>query len=518
MLNRKVYKVNCQDGGHNGNNNLDAIPAVDFIEPSKNFYLYSGGRQKRGGTTHVSSIKLPSGGTKQLGLFEFVDSSGTRHDLVHGDDGKLYADYGASAIYSSLSTTAKSFSAGYAGKFVITDGATKPKTWDGSSMADFTNYAADWGAGNYPSVFINHGQQAAARLWGLVQPSNPFDVYASNIGGTDFGSSSVVKLHIDTGDGVGLVGAAQYGERLICFGKKKAKIILDIDPDVANWGYQDVQWEGGAAHRFLIVPTQNDVVCMTDDGDIYSVSTVINYGDYKAASLVRPSYMHIWIKDNLDLSRISQFHAIYDSAYRRIIFFVVRLGFTVVNTAMCFWIDRPLEKAWSILDNLVYDSGFGAVCSTITRPSAGVVQVRTGGYTGYSWKHDQATISDDGNPYECKVLTTFDPFENPRETKHYMAGRAILSPVGNASLGMTWAVDEMTQGSVNIPLTGQGSVFGTALYGDGSYGSNSIVLEATYDLGQVGKRIQYLFSNNNLGEGIDLSEFMTDFRPLGINP
>jgi hypothetical protein len=171
-------------------------------------------------------------------------------------------------------------------------------------------------------------------------------VYASaNADGDDFSDANVTTIKINTGDGYGIVGAVEFGDRLICFSRSRPYIIDDIDPTTSGWGYEAAQWDGGVANFRLICRTPNDIVCMQDDGEIYSVLAAEKYGDYQTASLTRKSYMHKWISENVNLQYVNMFHSIYDPSLRAIKIFVVRQGQTTVDTALVYFIDRPPDQA-----------------------------------------------------------------------------------------------------------------------------------------------------------------------------
>ena len=198
----------------------------------------------------------------------------------------------------------------------------------------------DWTGTNHPKAIVIHGRGASERGWAFGCPENIYTVYAPKNGDfDDYSDTNVVAINIHTNDGFGIIGAVEFGDRLICFGKTKAYIIDDTSTSTANWGYQEVQWRGGAGSHRLIVRTPNDIMVMTEDGDVYSVAAVQSYGDYKAASLARPAFIDRWIREHARLSSIEDFHAVYDPKLRAIKWFIVRLGLTNIDTALVQFID-----------------------------------------------------------------------------------------------------------------------------------------------------------------------------------
>ena len=175
------------------------------------------------------------------------------------------------------------------------NGANVPTVWSEATISvdiSTTSMPSDWTGTNYPSQMIQHGSANSLRNWAIGCPSTPKNVYVTPDGTPkDFSDGNVLTFFIETGDGHGIVGGVEYGDRLVLFGKTKSFIMNDTDTNTDNWGYTESQWYGGAANWRLIIRTPNDIVCMMEDGEIYSVSAAETYGDYKAASLTRPSYM-----------------------------------------------------------------------------------------------------------------------------------------------------------------------------------------------------------------------------------
>jgi hypothetical protein len=232
----------------------------------------------------------------------------------------------------------------------------------------------DWTGSNYPAWCVVHGKGASERMWAGGCPTNPNMLYVSSNSTDDFSDANVLVFYIETGDGLGIVGASEFGDRLLLFGKTRSFVMEDSDTNTDNWGYVSSQWEGGAAHHGLIVRVPNDLVVMTDTGDIYSVTAVQDYGDYKMASIARPANINRWIEDNASLSNIADCHAVYDPTLRAIKFFIVRIGKTSPDMALVYFIDRGTGEGWVKHQNYVYQSGYSAVCSTVVKASDGIIR------------------------------------------------------------------------------------------------------------------------------------------------
>lgn len=512
MYKGQTYRIDCSRGGLNGNINIDVIPPQAMLYPSKNLNLHNGAREKRGGTSHVNAAAY-SGTPIIKGVFDFILRNGIQYIMAACNDGKVYKD-NTNTIKTGMATDQYfDFEIGE-DKLFICDKTTTPQVWDGSgNTADITDSPTDW-ATNKPFQMIRHGYGASERMWGFTY----LKAYASkNNDMEDFSDANVVTLPIDIGETNGIVGAVEFGDRLIVFGRRQAFIIDDTDSSSANWGYSAVQWEGGVGHWRLIAKTPNDLVCMMEDGEIYSVAAAESYGDYKAASLTRPSFVHQWIKDNVRLSYINDFHAIYDPTIRAIKFFIVRSGFTYVDTALVYFIDRPPEEAWMIHDDIDYNSGYRAACSGLIKKGAGNYKIYTGDITGNLWELETANQNDNSNPFYGGFKSPNLTFDNPRVNKRFDKIWIITQPEGSYNLTIKWWVDGETQTGGTVSLAGAGGVLDSFVLGTSLLGGTEL-LDTPMDLRTIGKRLQFEIYNSGLNQTFKISQILIDFKPLGAPP
>jgi len=517
----KTFPIPCNRGGLTANPNIDMIKPTDMIHPSRNLNLHENGRKKRGGTSrrqHSDYDAAISGTPQMTGMYHFRLVDGTDHIITAGDDGYVYSAHDTT-IDTGMSTTTYFDFETFEDELYIVDGKTTPQKWTGTgNTADVGDIPTDWTGTNFPQWIVKHGRGASERLWAGGCPSNPEGVYASENGdGDDFSDANVTLINVETGDGFGIVGAVEYGDRLLMFGKRKTYIIDDLDTNVSNWGYDSSQWEGGAASFRLICKTPNDVVAMMEDGEIYSVTSAENYGDYKAASLTRPAFIHRWIKEHVRLSYFNDFHMTYDPVLRAIKIFVVRNGQSTVDTALVYFIDRPPEEAWMVHSNQSSVSGYSASCSALIRESAGLFKVYTGDYSGDVWELETANQNDNSAAYYGGYKTGNMPFENPRLEKRYKRGFMITQPEGSYDLVEDWWVDGVTQTQRTTSLAGAGGILGAFTLGTSLLGGDEVV-DSVFQLGAKGKRIQFEVYNSSVNEDFFVSQMLIDYKELGGDP
>ena len=449
------------------------------------------------------------------GLHEFTLINTNKFILRHTTDGKLWKN-NTDTIKTGWTVDKLAQFVQYGDMVLVSNGANCPVTWNGidASTTDITTIPTDWTGSNFPSQMIIHGRGNSVRTWALGCPLNPENIYVTTNGNlTDFTQATVLVFNIRTGSRHGIVGGIEFGNRLIVFSKDRAFVMNDDDTNTDNWGYSASQWQGGAASHRLIIKTPNDVICMMDNGEIYSISAAEEYGDYKAASLTRPSFMHEWIKKYINLSKINDFHAIYDSVLRAVKFFMVRIGKSNVDTALCYFIDRPPNKAWVILDNQNHESGYSARSSSLIEVSTGTWKVYTGSYNGKVWKLGETNRNDNSNAFVSIYKTPLLSFDNVREHKRYDRIKIVSIAEGACSATFTWWIDGIIKNSKDIEFSISGDVLGSFILGVSTLGGLNI-LESSISLGYTGKRIQIEAKSNTANKDFFLSQFLVDFIPL----
>lgn len=527
----QVYNISCADIGFNASPNFDSVPPNSMISPSKNVELHEGGIGKRGGSAHVNSTVI-SGTPDITGLYDFRLISGTQIIMGGTGGGKILSAITGTPTELKTGLASDSFYnfITYNNKVYITVyksiTASVPQKWDGaagstSDVGAGATLPTDWASNAFPKQLIVHGYGNSERVWAFGTPGKQNWIYITpnNDGASDadFSQATIITLYIETGDGFGLVGGVEFQDRLIGFGKRKAFVIDDADPNTDMWGYAEAAWEGGAATHRLIVKTPNDLICMMEDGEIYSVSAAQEYGDYKLGSISRPHFLHKWIKDNVDLTKIEQFHGTYDRKLRAVRFWVIRSNKTTCDTQLVYYIDRG---KWSIEDNQSYASGCSAACSAEVRAAVGDYNIYTGDYDGFIWKLNQATKSDNGNGYWAGFKTPHLSFEGGDETglsrveKFFRSGRFIGVPKGDYNINITAIIDGGDSTSETVSLVGTGATLGSFVLGTDVLGGNE-VLDKDFPIGLSGKRLALEFSNSTAGQDFFISALSVDFKPLG---
>ena len=512
----KTYEIDCSRGGLNGNPNVDTLPPYAMIYPTRNLNLHLGTRQARGGSSYVDLAAM-TGAPTILGGHDFTLRAGTQFIIRAASDGKIYKDK-TTSIKTGLSATAFPCFLTADNKLFYCNGVDIVQTWDGAAAATsaITEPAADWAA-SQPHQMLIHGRGASLRAWAI----NPTTLYASKnfaaAGDFKYFVTGAESIYIDTNDGFGLQGMVEKSKELFLFGKTQTYRIDDSNATSTNWGYELAPWYGGVANWRLLVKTPNDVVAMMEDGEIYSVSAVQEYGDYQAASLTRPAFMHKWIQEYINLAQISKFHAIYDPTIRAVIFFMVKAGYTNVNIALLFFIDRPPAEAWMVQDNDSYASGYNAASSFLVRKSVGSMKVYTGNYGGILWELQTANKNDNSNAFYAGFKSPPMHFDNPRMTKDFNNLRVVTQPAGAYNLSIKYACDGVAEGSGTVSMAGTGGVLDSFTLDTDSLQGNDFI-DSPIDLGIIGKRLQFEAYMSTVNYDFIISKVLIDAKELGGRP
>lgn len=517
----ETFPIDCSKGGFNNDLNRDRVDATAMVENTRNINLKNGGRSKRGGTDNINETPITN--TPRIwGLFQFRLQNGNEFIITATSDGKIQKDY-STEIKTGLTINQAVHFAVFNNLLIITTGNDLPEVWTGTgNTSTMSNVPTDWSSSsNFPRKMINHGRGASVRLWAISGKVDANTVYASALsagdGSTepDFSDANVITIYVDTADGFGLLNAVEFGDRLICSSKNRVFIIDDLDTDTSNWGYEQSQWTGGTANDRTLIVVENDIVSMDESGNIYSVSATQNYGDYQRASLSRPAFITEWIRDNIRLLSIDDFHMIYDPALRAIYFFMVRQGASEIDTALVYFMDRGPLDGWMIHDNQVSDSGYKASCSALVRKAIGDNVVYTGGWDdGLVWRLQTTALNDNGAAYAAGFKTPRFHMGNPRTTKAFDTGWIVTLAQGNYNLSVNIWVDGVLVGQETVSLAGNGAVYGTAVYGIDIYGGTDLI-ETAFPIGYHGKRLELQVFNNNVSEDFFVTLLMVDFEDLG---
>jgi hypothetical protein len=511
----KTITVSCNRGGLTGAKNIDDIPNYMMTDGTRNIVFEKGGRRKRGGTAHLN-VSAYTGTPVIIGLKHVAFEDSTSFLLAATDDGDIYKNDTDKINASALGTTHPYSMEMGENKVFIADGVNVPVVWTGTgNAAAIHEPATDFST--FPVFqFLKHTRGLSERMCALNYRGLFLSKSYTSALDMEHFITGAMYFHIDPGDGQGLTGAIEIGSEVVVFGKRKAYRLDDTSLDTANWGLNGAQWEGGVASWRLLVKIPNgDVLAMMDDGEIYSVSAAETYGDYKSASITRPSWMHDWIKDNVDLAKILTFHSRFDNELRAVRFFVAKKGANTPNACLLYYVDRPKEEAWMLEDNPAAASGYDATASCDGPSTAGGYVFYTGDNVGNIWKLNQTDRNDNSNGYPAGFKTTRDCSDAPQIKKHFNSGGVIAEAKGDYDLQVRIYIDDvLLNKNVGVNMSGGGVMLDAFVLDTDTLG-DVVVIDVPFGIGKIGTRIQYQFYNNEADQDFFISSYSTDLKPMG---
>ena len=499
-------RIGLQDAGFTYNRNWELIADNALIEPSRNNNMHNGGLEKRGGTAVVVTPVVTSTGR---GGFDFRQSSGTQYMIYAKANGTVYYNDDSNTVVTGMSTSNYFHFSQYDDDLYICDGGNIPKYWSGSGAASNVTVATDWATYGYPFQIIQHSQGANRRNWAITKNG----VYASkNNEGYNFSDAEVKYIPVYSRGG--LVGGFEFNGELFVWSKTQVFRIDDTDVDSANWGYQEAIWEGGAAHWRLICKAANQVYVMTDDAQIYTISSVFSSSDYEISSLSRPAFVDRYLREKGVIGNIEQWHCTYDKRLRAIKWFV-QVGGSSVNTALVYFIDLPPEKAWQVHDNSSYASGYRAACSFEYRSGTGTYKIRTVDQTGKVWQLEESARDDEDNPYEAKFKFRPWDFGNPIMWKRFHQIIVRARADSNVTFTVRVWIDGVRQNDETLAINGSGSTYDSATYDSSVYADDNVSFEP-FKKKTFGYNMQLEFVNNTAGQDYFVSELVPCYKEVGI--
>jgi|LSQX01.2.fsa_nt_gb hypothetical protein len=503
--------VNCGRGGFCGAKNIDEVANYMMMPPTRNLIYERGGRRKRGGTAKMYENAYDAAVTS---LFRVRFSTNLSYLLAGDGNGDIYAGE-ATKITTAPLGGPMSFEYGE-DKVFIADGVNVPHVWTGTgNVAAIAGPTADFSTDPVFQVKL-HKVGQSERMCAINRRGLYMSKSSILSGDMEDFSTDPIFFPITTEDGYGPVAMDEIGDQLVIFGRKKAYRLNDQSASPDEWYIYPAQWSGGVANWRLLVETPNDWLAMSDDGDIYSVSAVESYGDYKLASLTRASWMWDWIREHVDLAQTSLFHGCYDPALRAVRYFVALVGQTLPTTCLLYYIEREPAEAWMIEDNQKATSGYDAASSHVALdPATGTYEMLTGGHDGHIWRLNQANRSDDGGGYYGGFRTPPDAFGDFRTAKHYNQCHLTTQSVASHMLQVRMWIDGVALGKAyGVELSGGGVALGSFKLDVDKLGSRT-PLEASFKIGRRGRRLQYEFYTDGADEDFFITQFSTDVKSRG---
>ncbi len=512
MFTGERYKLTF-NGSFNGNENLGEVPPGDYAIGSRNINQHNGGAEKRGGTQKVGSQITSS--LKSLGGGMLIKrNSGSKHTYWAGDDGALYRD-GAS-IQTGRSTTAKTHFTPINDSMFIANGVDTVKVDTGSAIATISAASADWTGSTHPKKFILHSKGSSRRAFAWGVPGRENTLYYSSLGSFEtFTGGTSGTVPIDFADGNGIIDCVSKDGTLWIFGRYETYILDDDSTDVSTWGYRTASYKGGVHSPRLLRVVNNRIYAVNTQGDIYDVESAEQLRDYEQASISEPFFVHNYIRSEIDLTKIDEFHMCYEPRTKALAIFMVRTGQTTVDTCLKYFVNQNKWAPPHDAQDNPTQCGYKASASYEAETSTGVKKLYTQDYNGYTWELESATKTDDGQAYKSETYSGSLDFDLSGEEKRYAFGQLHYRSRGDYQINIVWFVNEVQQSTRTVSLAASGATLGSFILDTDRLTVLGPDIKE-FAMGAVGDTIRISINNNGAGNDIFLAAVVFPFIPRGV--
>lgn len=254
-----------------------------------------------------------------------------RKIITYASDGNIYKeeadDLDAVTLASGLSTTtrhAKFTSAGREAtgniaKLFWCNGVNTVQVLDAdaSSMGAISNPNVDWSANNQPVGMVVHTQGLAQRLVAFGVRDNPHTLYYSDDDDhEDFrvSNADTYRQLVVSSVGKRIFAAASFNGILFVWKWPRGIFFID-DSDIErqNWAIRAKSIALGCAPSpQAVLPMDDDVMFMAQDGSFHLLSAVNTLGGTRASDLSYALGITQWIRDNINTTKLDQVQSVWD--------------------------------------------------------------------------------------------------------------------------------------------------------------------------------------------------------------
>jgi len=499
MENINSFKYELGSSGFNYSKNLNILNPGCMVSPSYNFNLLPDSIRSRGGTKIVYNLNEVSPVTSLTQIFNQYDNESI---ISTTQSGKIFKN---TTLLKQLPLAI--YDATYLlwnENLIINSGNNIPQGWDGisSTTEDFpeSNMAPDWILDNYyPNLMLRYGKGNSVRAWAIGStkrkttlyfsaPSDGLDPYPN------FKDANSGFFVISTPNEEPLTAMTSFGDRLIIFSKTKAYIIEDSSESSSDWGYTEAQWRGGAISHRCVLQTENDIFALIEDGTVYSISAVMEYGDYKISSITEQAQINDYIIERINLSYLENTHAIFDPTLRCIKYFCTSENSYSNDSALCYFIDRSILTGWSLHNNKKFLSGYNAKSSCLYKNQTDQsTKILTGDYLGRIWELETSIIIDDTNPFDIIYTTPYINLGDPRNTKRFKRGYLELLTTNVINVNISMATDNSIDYEYFTSILFKGSRFNSARWNIDRF-TQVPIYKLKYHINKIGVGLKQTFS------------------------
>jgi hypothetical protein len=519
-----VAEIPTGNLGLNGSNNEAQLPPGTLVA-ANSISFAEGGFVKEGGSAKFNTTAV-TGSPDIVGGHDWFPIEGSQRVIIATNDGRILratTSGSATGVFSNIATgltspqstvfvAAGSEALGQNRKLFLFNGGNSPRYIDGDAvtLATMANPAADWSdtVTGAPTFGANH----LGRLWVGGNANDPHRIYystaSSHVVYTTTGAGS---FPIYPGEGQKLVGAISFKGHLFCWKFPRGVYYIDsTDASIANWRVDRLSDTIGMAgpHAFAIV--DSDIVFLDASGQFQSVSN-LDQTTRTTANISNVAEMGQWVRDNLDLSKLSQARMVFYANRREIHCAVTGIGSQENNLRIILDYNSPNGVRFRTSDK---DT---AVAMWMKQDSNSIDRPTIGDDAGFVWNIDQATKSKDGVGYEGLARTPYMDlsFLDPSlgtVNKNFQWLEMVVNPTGNFDVNATIYIDGTATETVTFNMGTTGAALGSFTLDTDQLGGGT-VLNRKRRIHGFGRRIAIEVKNSGAAEDFNISRMYLHFTP-----
>jgi hypothetical protein len=410
-----------------------------------------------------------------VALFDWWPDSSTQRIITASMDGSLYKDDGAgnldaTVLKSGLSTTARGRftqagkeAAAVNRKLFYFNGTNivQRLSGNGATTADLATPPADWSGTNQPVNGLVHN----FRLVGFGNVNDPHRIYFSDPDDHEnFTSAAAFSMRVSSHIGDRLWGGASFNGVLFLWKHPRGIFYLDdSDIDATNWETR-VKSEGlGCAPTpYAVLPLDDDIMFLAANGSFHLLSAVDTLGGTRASDLSYALGLSDWLRNNVNLSRLSQVTSVW-YPHKKVALWGVpsrtQVGDTVILSTTN---DMILKFDWGGVQHgepvkFSYTPSLTPDALAIRRSTSDGVERPIMGSSAFVFTLDDSTRSRNGAGYASTIQTPHTDLaylsqqgDLRRKRKMFEHLEFIMEPVTAGTLSAQVYVDGVAKGS---PLT-----------------------------------------------------------------
>lgn len=377
---------------------------------------------------------------------------------------------------------------------------------DGTTRRTIENPAADWDPGSYPKFGILHRN----RLWGFLDHI----AYASDDDDHEQFTSGGGTYNVYPGEGERMIAACVYKKRLFVFKKPGGVyVLIDDDSSPANWYFQKVSEEFGAAGPLASVTALDDLLVANASGGITSYRAVEqSAGEVSGGDILSLLKISNYIRAITTAEGLDERRAIYFEE-KKIVYFAFRSAAGLYN-------DRVLKIDMSRQRPEVTVSTKDQVnCFALRKVGKRKIPFY-GAEDGYIYEMDRQDRNVGGSGYTLDVQTPWVNFgyADPKladVNKIFDHATFEFIPSGRWDLTVEYYIDGIYITSFTVPMS-KGAVLDDFELDTDRLSAN-VPRTFTRRLKGWGKSISFRMTQAGTDQNVKITGLMVGFRPGNQN-